>query len=263
MTKKEFTKFDYKEKNLFGRHRIEQNFFNKLWKKGDRGISVYKWGLISQADDFAFRLLGNLKGKKVIDFGCGGGQNSIRLAKEGAIVFAFDISEEAVKATRRLAVANGLGKKVIVERMAAEKLNYNSNSIDLIFGTGILHHTDLDLSKKEICRILKKRGRAVFLEPLGHNPFINLFRLLTPSKRTPTEKPLRFQDIENLGKDFNRMNHREFCLLSLLAILFIPLKNKKLFEIVSKRLTAIDNFLCHSFPFLRKYFWIIVIELVK
>jgi len=258
-----FAKVNFKEKNLFERHQIEQRFFNEVWKKGDRGISFYRWGLISQADDFAFKLLGGLKGKKVIDFGCGDGQNSIRLAKEGAIVFAFDISEEAVKATQRLALENDLKEKIMVERMAAETLNYDSNSMDLIFGTGILHHTDLNLAKKEIHRVLKEGGRAIFLEPLDHNPFINFFRFLTPQKRTPTEKPLSFRDIKNLREDFSQVNHREFYLFSLLAILFIPLRSKKLFETILKKLIVVDNFLCHYFPFLKKYCWITVIELIK
>jgi SAM-dependent methyltransferase len=69
----------------------------------------------------------------------------------------------------------------------------------------ILHHLDLETAYAEIARVLKPHGRAIFLEPLAHNPFINLYRTLTPSLRTPDEQPLRLDDIRKATDYFGQV----------------------------------------------------------
>jgi ubiquinone/menaquinone biosynthesis C-methylase UbiE len=64
--------------------------------------------------------------------------------------------------------------------MNAEATTFPDNSFDLICGSSILHHLNLDKACAEIRRILRPDGGAVFIEPLGHNPLINMFRKLTP-----------------------------------------------------------------------------------
>ena len=70
--------------------------------------------------------------------------------------------------------------------MNAEVLEFPDASFDLVFGVAILHHLDLDTACAEFLRVLRPSGTAVFLEPLGHNPFINLVRWATPAARTKT-----------------------------------------------------------------------------
>ena len=52
------------------------------------------------------QLLGDTRGKRVLEIGCGGGQCSVAFAKRGAIATGLDISDEQVKFARRLAEAN-------------------------------------------------------------------------------------------------------------------------------------------------------------
>lgn len=47
-------------------------------------------------------------------------------------------------------------------------------------------------------RMLKANGKAIFIEPLGHNMFINAFRKLTSSRRTLTEKLITYDDVKLL-----------------------------------------------------------------
>ena len=49
-----------------------------------------------------FRLLGDLKGKRVLELGCGAAQNSVAFAKQGAIAIGVDQSSEMLAAARRL-----------------------------------------------------------------------------------------------------------------------------------------------------------------
>src|SRR2546421_12237360 len=49
-----------------------------------------------------FRLCGDVKGKRVLELGCGGAQNSIAFAKQGAIAIGVDFSSEQLAFARRL-----------------------------------------------------------------------------------------------------------------------------------------------------------------
>jgi SAM-dependent methyltransferase len=69
--------------------------------------------------------------------------------------------------------------------MDAESLGFDEGSFDVVVGSGILHHLALRQS-----RVLRPDGCAVFVDPLGHNIFIRLYRKLTPSMRTADEHPL-------------------------------------------------------------------------
>lgn len=63
-----------------------------------------------------------MKGKKVLDMGCGSGFLSLLCASKGADVTAADITEEAVEATKANAQANGLKVNAIVSDLF-EKIN--------------------------------------------------------------------------------------------------------------------------------------------
>ena len=54
------------------------------------------------ARESELNLLGDVKGKRVIELGCGGGENSIILAKKGAICTGVDISSEQLKYAKNL-----------------------------------------------------------------------------------------------------------------------------------------------------------------
>lgn len=59
--------------------------------------------------------LGDLRGKRVLEIGCGLGQIAVLLRKSGADVTAFDISLMSVVATRKRAEVNRGGVSVSSE----------------------------------------------------------------------------------------------------------------------------------------------------
>lgn len=214
--------------------------------------SLYALGALNSADAWAWTLLGDLVGKTVVDLGCGTGYHTLRLAQAGARVCACDVSMVSVQIVCQSVRKAGLQSRVLIGRMAAERLAYADHSADLVFGHSILHHTDLASTRREVQRILKPGGRAVFLEPLAHNPLLRAFRRLTPSRRTLTERPLRFEDMFFFAQPFSHLRHREFYLLALAAFVLAPLRNRALFRTMLDILGRADDVLLAHQPGLGK-----------
>jgi len=159
---------------------------------------------------WAFAQLGDLHGKRVLDLGCGYGETSAWLAMQGARVDAVDISPRMVEMSRALAARCGVADRVAFHVAPGEQLPFTDGSFDAVFGHDVLHHLDLERARDEFRRVMNPGTRAVFVEPLGHNPVINLFRDRSPETRTPDEVPLRFADFVRLSRGFRRLRHREF-----------------------------------------------------
>src|SRR4029078_11394122 len=70
--------------------------------------------------EYAYQLLGDVSGDRLVDFGCGSGANSVLLANRGAHVWGIDISEDLLRlAKRRLAVSGRDGGGPLIARLAA------------------------------------------------------------------------------------------------------------------------------------------------
>src|SRR4051812_15185779 len=59
--------------------------------------------------EYAYALLGDVRGRPVLDFGCGSGENSIILANRGARVVGLDISASLIDLARQRLEVNGVG----------------------------------------------------------------------------------------------------------------------------------------------------------
>src|SRR5262245_6979302 len=130
------------------------------------------------------RMLGmlgdDLSNTRVLEYGCGTGWITLNLAGPGASVAAFDIAPEPVTQTREAPKSKGLLQRCDVDVMPGERLTYEDESIDIAVGFAILHHLELDAALRELRRVLKPGGRALFAEPLASNPLIRTYRRLTP-----------------------------------------------------------------------------------
>jgi len=62
----------------------------------------------------AIRLLGNVKGKKVLDVGCGSGLLTIQLVKKGAKIIGYDVSAGQIELAKKDEEKNKLGIKYFV-----------------------------------------------------------------------------------------------------------------------------------------------------
>lgn len=198
-------------------------------------------------------------GGSALEYGAGTGGLGPDLADRGVQVTGIDISPVAVDVANASARARGLAPEACrYLEMDAEDLDLPDDSFDLVFGSGILHHLDLDRSLAEIARVLGPDGRAVFFEPMGHNPAINLYRRLTPSMRSPDEHPLLVSDLRDAARWFGDVHVEHHVLLAFAAV---PFRRAPFYERLVRRLNRIDSWLLRRIPPLARYGWIAVVEL--
>ena len=170
----------------------EKAFYNEKDQTSYHMVRAWIWRALGE-----FRRNGELTeyydpaGKDVLDFGCGPGYLTKYLIDRGAVsVTGIDVSEGEIEQARERAREDGLQDRSNFLVADAHATGFADDSFDLIVGDSILHHLDLHVALVELRRILRPGGRAVFLEPMWHNPLLRLGRALTPSARTPDEHPL-------------------------------------------------------------------------
>ena len=117
---------------------------------------------LGYARESELNLLGDVKGKKIIELGCGGGENSIILAKKGAICTGVDISFKQLKYAKNLAKKHEVKIKLI-EGDLENLVMIDDEIFDIAISIFALDWMqDLDAAFKEAYRILKKNGIFVF-----------------------------------------------------------------------------------------------------
>jgi len=95
-------------------------------------------------------------GKRVLDVGCGPGWFTVQYAAAGALVDAVDIAPSAVEIARNHLAYRGLGANVNIGN--AEALPFPDGTFDLVFSSGVLHHTPDTLKAVRECRRVLKPG---------------------------------------------------------------------------------------------------------
>jgi SAM-dependent methyltransferase len=143
------------------------------------------------------------KNKDILDYGCYDGWMIPRYQKmTPSSICGLDISETAIAKAQ----AN-YGDQAKFYAGDAHAMPFPDESFDLVVGRAILHHLDFDLALKEIRRVLRPNGTAVFIEPLGDNPGAKILRRLTPRARTKDEKPLTRSSILKADELFGGSSH--------------------------------------------------------
>ena len=240
----------------------ESEFHDKKFG-GQREKDYYAHGFTGIVTQHLFDQLGNVEDEKILEIGCGEGWVTKRMALQGAQVWSFDISKEAVNLVVGRLEGLDLKYPVQVDVMAGEDLKYPDNMFDGIIGMAILHHLEFDVALNEIKRVLKPGGKAYFMEPLGHNIFLNIYRFFTPDIRSKDEAPLRWYQYRIMDQKFSNFYHQEFFLTSIFALFFYFLKLNKIMIVARNILLKFDNLILKFLPFLKRYCWYSVLVLEK
>lgn len=175
---------------------------------------------------YAAEVMGRLKGRRVLDLGCGWGEDAVWFAEQGAHTVGVDVSQKMLSLAAGLASRRGVGGRLLLLRAVAESLPFSDESFDVVFGRGTLHHIDLSGTLREVYRILKPGGIAVFSEPLADNPILSVYRKFNRSIRTPMEKPIRYRDLARIGAAFDSFDHMEFKLFTMAVLAWYYAKSK-------------------------------------
>lgn len=119
----------------------------------------------------------SLKGKTVLDVGCGGGILSESMARSGAQVTGIDLSEKALGVARLHLLESGQQvdyRKIPVETLAEESPSH----FDVVTCLEMLEHVPDPASVIMACARLVKPGGWIFFSTLNRNPKSYLFAII-------------------------------------------------------------------------------------
>jgi 2-polyprenyl-3-methyl-5-hydroxy-6-metoxy-1,4-benzoquinol methylase len=156
----------------------------------------------------------DLKRARILVPGCGFGEDAIRLAKLGAAVYAFDLSEDLLDIARARAELMGT-PEIQFGVMPAEALTYENHFFDAVFFNDILHHVNIPAALREIHRVLKPNGVVVANELYTHS----ILQRVCESrfvKQFLYRRMVRFiygADVPYITEDEHKIDERELALL--------------------------------------------------
>ena len=197
------------------------------------------------------------RARRVLEYGCGTGSLAFGLTAQAAQVIGIDISDVAIEQARHTAAARDLNNvQFVVDN--AEAMQLPDKHVDVVVGSGIVHHLDIPKSMSEVRRVLSNGGVAIFAEPLAHNPVLNWYRNRTPELRSADEHPLTVADLRSMARGFASIKVTYFGLVAPLLGLFSA--DAKSESLTTRFVWWLDRMLCRI-PGLNRYAWYCLIEL--
>ena len=248
----------------------EKNEAERYWDRnvgasnlpGDGPIGAAGWPeevafYMTPEQEFAYRALGELRGRLVLEIGSGVGVNAANLARKGARVVALDSSLPRLKALKRLGSELGLAASLHPVCARAEALPFREGAFDGAYSKATLIHTDLHRALEECRRVLHRGGRGVFCEPTTSNPFACIYRrLLGPREWRSITRYFSKNEESEIAAVFGRVRGESFYFLSFLAFYWqFGRRNLKRFKRHLAALFALDRLLFSIIPPLRRLAW--------
>lgn len=202
-------------------------------------------------------------GGKGLEFGCSTGDFlSSLLNKYSFTCYGIDISNNAVLAAKesisKIHPNFPVDDHLFV--MDANNLEFKSEFFDFCFGQGVLHHLDFPKCVEEVHRVLKPSGLMIFMEPLGTNPIINLYRILTPNDRSVDEYPFTSKHLNIINQYFELHDIQYFGFFTLPGFIFSF--NSTLYKYYMFLAERMDK-LFFKIPGMWRFAWVVVFQGVR
>ncbi len=175
--------------------------------------------------EFRFRLMGDLRGKRVLDVGCGDGSNAMLMARFGARVTGIDISARSIELCKRRAELEGVESSTQFICSPLETADLLDGSFDIIWGDGVLHHLipELDGVMRKLVSYAKPGAFFVFSEPVCLSPLMRRLRKHIPihTDATPNERPLERAELATITRYLPDLEMQWFSFLSRMDRFFL------------------------------------------
>lgn len=169
--------------------------------------------------------LGDIKGKSVLDIGCGLGEASVYFALKGARVTAMDISHYMTDTALALAKANGV--TIRVHQSSIEHFSLPKREMfDIIYVGNLFHHVDIDKALERVVTYLKPKGILVCWEPVDYNPVINVYRKIATQVRSKDERPIRVEDLNKFRQYFGYVETHWYWLTTLIIFVIMAISGR-------------------------------------
>ncbi|MFC1919860.1 class I SAM-dependent methyltransferase [Chloroflexota bacterium] len=135
--------------------------FDQIAEHYDSWYDDEKGSFIDRVEtELAFRLLKIEKGMQVLDFGCGTGNFSVKLAKKGCRVTGVDVSEEMLKIARSKAVMQRFDIDFI--RITGDELAFEDSYFDAVVTMATFEFIKDSLKVlAELFRVVKPGGQVL------------------------------------------------------------------------------------------------------
>lgn len=151
------------------------------------------------------------RGKKLLEVGVGAGTDFINWVRNGAIATGVDLTEQGVSLTKERLSLEGLSAEVRVAD--AESLPFESDTFDMVYSYGVLHHSpNTPKAIGEVHRVLKPGGTARVM--VYHSPSwvsLMLWGVHCAAKGKPWKSPrwAMYHHLESPGtKSYTRAEAR-------------------------------------------------------
>ena len=206
--------------------------------------------------EYAFHLLGDARGKTVLDFGCGTGENIIPLAERGARVIAMDISPDLIALARKR--LNDANLEARLEVGSAYDTGLPEESVDIIFCIALIHHLDIARVVEEMSRILVKDGVVILQEPIRFSRTYAFLRGLLPAHDdiSEFEHPLTREELRTVTERFKVLERRCF------RLPFMPLVRRFLAP-VGPAASRLDRWVLKNFSGAERFATVVTLKLQK
>lgn len=122
-------------------------------------------------------LAGELRGKEILDVGCGGGILAESMAATGAQVTGIDLAQKSLQVARLHGLESGV--KVDYQAISAEDMAaQHPGRFDIVTCMEMLEHVPNPASIVSACAAMVKPGGWVFFSTLNRNPKSFLFAIV-------------------------------------------------------------------------------------
>jgi len=143
-----------------------------------------------------------IKGKTILELGCGDCVNAAVMSALGAKVIANDISDQSGEIVKVLNKSYTFEHDITFINGDFTQSNLDEASLDFVIGKAFLHHLTLELEYKilkKVAQVLKSKGEARFFETAVNNKILDELRWAIPMNDRPSKwfQPKAFKDWEN------------------------------------------------------------------